>query len=96
MVYRSLMKTARSSRIRLMPERYTADLAAELGRRDDDECASTLSWGGRGPPPPHVHAYRLWRQGHGLLDICIRMRDKTNPENETVVMYVHIRVSSTK
>ena len=95
MVYRSLMKTARSSRVRLMPERYTVNLAEELkwkgdsdsiGRSRHDDRAQTASEDGGGPP--HRLAYALWRQGHGLLDICIRMRDRANPQSETVVMCV--------
>ena len=95
MVYRSLMKTARSSRVRLMPERYTVDLAEELegkgdsdpiGRRRRDDSVQTASDDGGGSP--HRTAYALWRQGHGLLDICIRMGDRTNPQSETEVMCV--------
>jgi hypothetical protein len=95
MVYRSLMKTARSSRVRLMPERYTVDLAKELkgkgnsdsiGRSCHDDSAQEVSEGG-GRSPQRL-AYALWRQGHGLLDICIRMRDQANPQSETVVMCV--------
>jgi hypothetical protein len=101
-VYKSLMTKAGSSRPRprLMPERYTADLANELlGQRgdgrtrdggEDDVSASTPIQGHREPPPLHVRAYTLWRKGHGLLDICIRMRDRANPQSETVVMYVCI------
>src|SRR5712691_10419991 len=95
MVYRSLMKTARSSRVRLMPERYTVNLAEELkwkgdsdsiGRsRHDDSAQEASEDGGRSP---HRLAYAPWRQGHGLLDICIRMRDRVNPQSETVVMCV--------
>jgi hypothetical protein len=78
-----------------MPERYTVDLAVELkGRGNDDMIARTchddsgptVSEDGGGTP--HQHAYTLWRQGHGLLDICIRMRDRANPQSETVVMCV--------
>src|SRR5579863_1191079 len=78
MVYKSLMKTARLSRTRLMPERYAVDLKEELegrgdndliGRTSHDDRARTASEGGGGPP--HRHAYALWRQGHGLLNICI-------------------------
>jgi hypothetical protein len=87
-VYKSLMRTARSSRTQLMPERYTADLAGELwGRGGHDRSARTPLGGGE---PPHRQAYALWRQGHGLLDICIRMRDQANPQSETVVMCVRI------
>jgi hypothetical protein len=106
MVYKSLMTKAGSSRTRLIPERYTADLANELlgqrgdGRtRDDgdgDVSALTPIQGRREPPPFHVRAYALWRKGHGLLDICIRMRDRANPQSETVVMYVSICASSKK
>ena len=100
MVYRSLMKTARSSRVRLMSERYTVNLAEELkgkgdsdsiGRSRHDGSAQTASGDGGGPP--HRLAYALWRQGHGLLDICIRMRDRANPQSETVVMCVCNRLS---
>jgi len=98
MVYRSLMKTARSSRARLLPERYTIDLAEELkgkgdsapiGKSRHDDSAQTTSENGGGPP--HRLAYALWRQGHGLLDICIRMRDRTNPQSETVVISYILR-----
>jgi hypothetical protein len=95
MVYRSLMKTARLSRTQLMPERYTVDLAVELngrgngdviGRTSHDDSRPTVSEDGGGTP--HRHPYTLWRQGHGLLDICIRMGDWANPQSETVVMCV--------
>jgi hypothetical protein len=95
-VYKSLMRTARSSKAQLTPERYTADLAGELrGRRDNhiicrtshDRNAQTPSEEGG---PPHRQAYLLWHRGHGLLDICIRMRNQANPQSETVVMCVHI------
>jgi hypothetical protein len=90
MVYKSLMKTACLSKKQLMPERYTVDLAKELkGSRDidlmgpssHDSVQTTLE------DPPR-HAYTLWHQGHGLLDICIRMQDWANPQSETVVMCV--------
>ncbi|KZV67369.1 ribonuclease H-like protein, partial [Peniophora sp. CONT] len=39
--------------------------------------------------PQHLRAYNLWREGHGLLDICIKLRSRTNPLREsTVVTYV--------
>lgn len=100
MVYRSLMKTARSSRVRLMPERYTVNLPEELkgkgdsdstGRSHHDDSAQTASEDVAGPP--HRLAYALWRQGHGLLDICIQMRDRANPQSETVVMCVYNSLS---
>jgi hypothetical protein len=79
-----------------MPERYTVNLPEELkgrgdsdsiaiGRSRHDDSAQTVSEDGGGP---HRLAYALWRQGHGLLDICIRMRDRANPQSETVVMCV--------
>ena len=78
-----------------MPERYTIDLAEELKGKGNsapidkslhDDSAQTTPEDGGGPP--HRLAYALWRQGHGLLDICIRMRDRANPQSETVVMCV--------
>ena len=69
----------------------------ELIGRGDGELVNRTSHGGGvltpspgGDGPPHRQAYTLWRQGHGLLDICIRMRDRTNPQSETVVMCVCI------
>jgi len=89
MVYKSLMKTARLSKKQLMPERYTVDLAKELeGRSDIDLMSRTSHDSARTASEDPRHAYTLWRQGHGLLDICIRMRDRTNPQSETVVMCV--------
>jgi hypothetical protein len=98
-VYKSLMRTARSSKTQLMPERYTADLAGELrGRKNtglicqtghDRDSRTPL----RGEGPLHRQAYTLWREGHGLLDICIRMRDQANPQSETVVMCVRISLA---
>lgn len=96
-VYKSLMRTAHSSKAQLTPERYTADLAGELrGRGEKDLNCQTahdrnvqMPFGG----PPHRQAYMLWHQGHGLLDICIRMRNQANPQSETVVMCVHISLS---
>jgi hypothetical protein len=94
------MKTAHSSTAQLTPERYTADLAGELrGRGNNDlpvisrtshhkKAQAPLSGGE--PPPSHQQAYTLWRQGHGLLDICIRMRGPANPQSETVVMCVRV------
>jgi hypothetical protein len=99
LIYKSLMRTARSSRTQLMPERYTADLAGELrgrggddliGRTSHDRNAQTPLVGGE---PLHRRAYTLWRQGHGLLDICLRMGDRANPQSETVVMCVGISSS---
>jgi hypothetical protein len=94
MVYKSIMRTARSSKTQLLPEHYTADLANELRRRDGgpvSQISTTLAYprGGKAPEA-HQHAYSLWRQGHGLLDICIRMGDRAHPQRETVVMCVSI------
>ena len=92
-VYKSLMRSAHSSKTQLMPERYTADLAGELRgsglicQTGRDRDARIPSGGG---VPLHRQAYTLWYEGHGLLDICIRMRDQANPQSETVVMCVHI------
>ena len=95
------MKTAHSSSTQLTPERYTADLSGELrGRGDNDVqvvCGTSHDKKAqaplRGGEPPHRQAYTLWRQGHGLLDICIRMRDPANPQSETVVMCVRVTSS---
>jgi len=90
MVYKSLMRTARSSKVQLLPERYTADLANELRQRDKDpidQMSTTVAYRGGGEAP-HRYAYRLWHQGRGLLDICIRMGDRINPQRETVAMFV--------
>ncbi|VDB87065.1 unnamed protein product [Peniophora sp. CBMAI 1063] len=39
--------------------------------------------------PQHLRAYNLWREGHGLLDICIKLRSRANPLREsTVITYV--------
>ncbi|KAI0313420.1 ribonuclease H-like domain-containing protein [Amylostereum chailletii] len=39
--------------------------------------------------PQHLRAFSLWKDGHGLLDICIRMRNKENPLKEaTVITYI--------
>ncbi|KAI0040605.1 hypothetical protein FA95DRAFT_1611668 [Auriscalpium vulgare] len=36
-----------------------------------------------------MRAYTLWRAGHGLLDICVRLRSAANPLQEsTVITYV--------
>lgn len=95
------MKTAHSSTTQLTPERYTADLAGELrGRENDDlpvisrtshhkKAPAPL----RGEEPPHQQAYKLWCQGHGLLDICIKMRSPADPQSETVVMCVRVILS---
>ena len=97
-VYKSLMRTARLSKAQLTPERYTADLAGELRGRGEKDliCQTAHDRGVRTPSgggPPHRQAYTLWHQGHGLLDICIRMRNQANPQSETVVMCVHISSS---
>lgn len=92
------MKTAHSSTIQLTPERYTADLAGELRGRGDNDlpviCRTSHHKKAQAPlsggEPPHRQAYTLWRQGRGLLDICIRMRDPANPQSETVVMCVRV------
>lgn len=84
------MRAARSSKVQLLPERYTADLADELRRRDGAgpvSPISTTSGYPRGGEALRRYAYTLWRQGHGLLDICIRMGDRAaNPQRETVVI----------
>jgi hypothetical protein len=90
------MKTAHLSTTQLTPARYTADLAGELGGRGDNDlqviCRTSHHKRAQTPlmeeEPPHRQAYTLWQQGHGLLDICIRMRDPANPQSETVVMCV--------
>ena len=74
-----------------MPERYTADLAGELRgsglicQTGPGHCRD-VQMRSEGGVPPHRQAYTLWHEGHGLLDICIRMRDQANPQSETVVM----------
>jgi len=97
-VYKSLMKTARSSRTWLLPERYTSDLGKELkgkggkgvtSRTKHDVGVQPSSRDGGGPH--HQLAYTLWRQGHGLLDICIRMGDRNKPQSETVVISYILR-----
>jgi len=98
-VYKFLMKTAHLSTTQLTPERYTADLAGELRGRDDNDlqviCRTSHHKKGqaplRGGEPPHRQAYTLWHQGHGLLDICIRMGDPVNPQSETVVISYILR-----
>ncbi|KAI0299388.1 ribonuclease H-like domain-containing protein [Multifurca ochricompacta] len=98
MIFKSLMRTARSSKTPLIPERYTADLAIELRQRGGnvikrtDKDTSIVATPLPGAKLSHRHAYTLWRQGHGLLDICIRMRDKNDPQNETVVISHILRV----
>jgi hypothetical protein len=95
------MKTAHSSMTQLAPERYTADLARELrGKGDNDPqviCRTSHHIKAqaplRGGELPHRQAYTLWHQGHGLLDICIRMGDSVNPQSETVVMCVRVILS---
>ena len=92
------MKTAHLSTTQLSPERYTADLAGELRGRDDNDlqviCRTSHHKKAqaplRGGEPPHRQAYTLWHQGHGLLDICIRMGDPVSPQSETVVMCVRV------
>ncbi|KAI9438268.1 hypothetical protein H4582DRAFT_2076865 [Lactarius indigo] len=93
MVYKSLMRTAQSSKAKLLPEGYTADLANELRQRDSGPVrqTSTTLPHPRGSEAPHRYTYTLWRQGHGLLDICIRMGDRVNPQRETVVISHIIR-----
>ncbi|KAH9077699.1 ribonuclease H-like protein [Lactarius deliciosus] len=91
MVYKSLMKTARSSKAKLLPENYTADLANELRRPDGGPVGQTSTTLARGSEAPHRYTYTLWRQGHGLLDICIKMGDRVNPQRETVVISHIIR-----
>lgn len=36
--------------------------------------------------PQHLRAYKLWREGHGLLDICIKLRSRANPLRESTVV----------
>ncbi|KAH9167052.1 ribonuclease H-like protein [Lactarius sanguifluus] len=91
MVYKSLMKTAQSSKAKLLPENYTADLANELRRPDGGPVGQTSTALARGSEAPHRYTYVLWRQGHGLLDICIEMGDRVNPQRETVVISHIIR-----
>ena len=82
------MKTAHSSKIQLRPERYTADLANELRRRDVGsvcQIGTTLAHP-RGGEAPHRYAYTLWRQGYGCLGICIRMGDTVHAQSKTLVM----------
>ena len=92
MVYKSIVRTARSSKVQLLPERYTANLANELKRQYDSPVSriSTTLANSRDGKALHQYAYTLWRQGHGLLDICIRMGNRAKPQRETVVMCVSI------
>jgi len=93
MVYKSLMRTAQSSKTRLVPERYTADLAKELRRPDDgsvSQISATLVHP-RDGEAPHRCAYTLWRQGHGLLGICIKMGDRAHPQRDSVVISYILR-----
>ena len=92
MVYKSIMRIARSSKAKLLPEHYTADLANELRRRNPVSQISTTLANSQGGKAPHHYAYTLWRQGHGLLDICIRMGDSGNLKRETVVMCVFVHL----
>lgn len=88
MVYMSLMETAHSSKTHLLPERYTADLANELKLPDGapvSQIGTTLARP-QGKEAPHRYAYTLWRQGYGLLGICIRMGDRAHPQRETLVI----------
>ncbi|KAH8990746.1 ribonuclease H-like protein [Lactarius akahatsu] len=91
MVYKSLMKTVRSSKAKLLPENYTADLANELRRPDGGPVGQTSTTLARGSEAPHRYTYTLRRQGHGLLDICIKMGDGVNLQRETVVISHIIR-----
>jgi hypothetical protein len=86
------METAHSSKTQLLPERYTADLANELKLPDGapvSQIGTTLAHP-QGNEAPHRYAYTLWRQGYGLLGICIRMGDRAHPQRETLVMCVCI------
>lgn len=92
MVYQSLMETAHSSKTQLLPERYTADLANELkepGNAPVGKVGNTSAHP-QGNEAPHRYAYTLWRQGYGLLGICIRMGDRAHPQREIMVMCVCI------
>ena len=90
------MKAAHLSTTQLTPERYTADLAGELRGNENDQVICRTSHLKKAPAPsmggepPHRQAYTFWHQGHGLLDMCIRMGDPANPQSETVVMCVSV------
>lgn len=92
MVYKSLMETAHSSKIQLLPERYTADLANELKVPPNvPVCQSgNMLAHPQSNEAPHRYAYTLWRQGYGLLGICIKMGDMAHPQREIMVMCVCI------
>lgn len=88
MVYKCITRAARSSEAQLLPENYTADLANELRRRDINQISTALAY--LPDKASHQYAYTLWYRGHGLLDICIRMGSRANPQRETVAMYVSV------
>jgi hypothetical protein len=95
MVYKRIMTIARSSKLELDPATYTSDLARELQRpnaRESRQDAPTvvapvfIRHITSNAKPQHLQAYNFWRAGHGLLDICIRMRSAKNPLRDVTVM----------
>ncbi|KAF8262327.1 ribonuclease H-like domain-containing protein [Lactarius quietus] len=88
MVYESLMRTAHSSEIQLLPKRYTVDLANELRQPDGgpvSQLGTTLADPQAGEAP-HRREYALWRQGYGLLGICVKMGSRAHPQREEQVI----------
>ena len=91
MVYKKVMAIARAKKRPLTPSEYTSDLAEELEPVAQPKADTrTRSLPGQSASSNaqrrHLKAYELWSAGHGLLDICIRMRTKENPMREATVM----------
>ncbi|KAI0037019.1 ribonuclease H-like domain-containing protein [Vararia minispora EC-137] len=94
MVYRRIMAIARASKVKLHPSTFTSDLAQELESSSTEihkslYVTSTARLPASSAKRQHFRAYSLWRAGHGLLDICIKMRNAKNPLHDaTVITYI--------
>ncbi|KAI0320390.1 ribonuclease H-like domain-containing protein [Amylostereum chailletii] len=83
---RSFIAIAQATNTPLSPEEYTIDLAKELEAPRQPPAQT-----GYPALPEHMRAYTLWKNGHGLLDICIRMRNRASPMKESDVLTLIVR-----
>jgi hypothetical protein len=106
MVYSRIMEIAQSTKRKLDPSTFTSDLVRELEMpKRSSKPVSTIS---NAPSDSkttngdnsvsavkrqHLRAYTLWYAGHGLLDICIKLRSNKNPLREITAMCVNLRAN---
>ncbi|KAI0061181.1 ribonuclease H-like protein [Artomyces pyxidatus] len=92
MVYKKVLSIARATKRPLSSAGYTSNLAQELSPPSvlsvldaapgSSATTTACDTSALGPRSQQLKAYTLWRSGHGLLAICIKLRSKANPLGE--------------